>query len=270
MKSSSVFTALALFLAPCAASAQEEVSMKIDIVAWGNDIGGLSLGSGKKKETFTARAFNYSDPVRYSGTRILKLHKSGNGDVKDDYGPISDEDKEHESIPLPAAEAAEAVNQEGSIPKKLAKLREEDPTLVSLIRLPANARRVTILLVPAAQGTYIGYVINDDPKKLPPGKLRVHNLSPHRIAMQFNGGARLEMNARESHLINAPQGQVIYQLAYSRDGKWKVQENNIVPVSPNEQTHFIVLKSRNRFFLSSDGATGGYLQMIMLRRKAEE
>jgi hypothetical protein len=269
MKSSPAFAALALFLAPFAASAQEEVSMKIDVVAWGNDISGLSLGSGKKKETLTARAFKYSDPVSYSGPRILELHKSGDGDVKDDFGPISEDDKEHESIPLPAGAAADAANQEGPIPKNLAKLREEDPTIVSLIRLPENARSATILLVPAAQGTYIGYVINDDPKKLPPGKLRVHNLSPHRIAMQFNGGAKMEMDARQSHLVNAPQGQVIYQLAYLLDGKWKVQENNIVPVSPDEQTHLIVLKSRNRFFLSADGATGGYLQMVMLRRKAE-
>lgn len=267
MKSEITF-AIALFLAPLPLSAQEGVSMKIYVVAWGNDIGGLSLGAGKTKETFTASAFKYSDPVSYSGSEVLELHKSANDVVNDDEGLISDDIKEQEARPLDTS-ATSAGAKEEPMPKQLAILREKDPTLVSLIPLPLNARCVTILLVPAAQGTYMGYVIDDDPTKLPQGKLSVHNFSPNRIAMQFNGGVKKELGVRETVLVDAPKGQVIYQLAYFLDGKWKVQENNIVPVSADEQTHFFVLKSRNQFFLSADGAAGGYLQMVTMRRKAK-
>jgi hypothetical protein len=273
MKSSLLFAALAITFTTFSLPAQDKakVSIKIDMVAWGEDIGGLSFGPKKKKKPITARAFKYSDPVNYRGPRILELHKSGNGGMKKNHIPMTEKDKEHESIPLRIEKTTEdAKNQQAPIPKELARRREDEPTLVALIRLPANARRVTILLAPAAHGTYTGYVINDDPRKLPPGKLRVHNLSRHRIAMKFNGGQQKEMDTRDSLIIDAPQGHAIYQLAYLIDDKWKTQENNIIPVLPNEQTQLIVLKSRNRFFLSSDGATGGFLQMVKLRRKAKK
>lgn len=154
------------------------------------------------------------------------------------------------------------------VPKALAERRKKEATLVSLAALPANTRRATILLAPAAEGTYQGYVIDDDPSKLPAGKLRVHNLSPHAIAMRFNNGVQKELAPRETFLADAANGHAIYQLAYRSDDAWKVQENNIIPVSPEEQTHFIVLRSSNQYFLSADGATGGHLQTVILRRQA--
>ena len=65
---------------------------------------------------------------------------------------------------------------------------------------------------------------------------------------------------------NAQRGAAIYQLAYKKDDGWKIQENNIIPVRANEQTQMIILRSRNQYFLSADGASGGFLQMVTLRR----
>jgi hypothetical protein len=241
--------------------------MKIDVVAWGNDIKGLSFAKAKESDTFTALAFRYSEPVSYRGPRILAIHQTSKGQVVEEI-PMTEEDREHESIPLPPVEIEKAdEGTKAPVPEALAKRREKEPTLVALVGLPAASRHATVLLVPAAEGTFVGYVINDDPAKLPAGKLRVHNLSPHRIAMKVAGGEQKELDPRDTFVADAPDGHVIYQLSYQRDGKWKVQENNIVPVAPNEQTQFIVLKSRNQFFLSSDGATGGFLQMVTLRRE---
>jgi hypothetical protein len=242
--------------------------MKIDVVAWGDDIGGLSFKSGKKNGKITAHAFTYSKPVNYSGPRILEIHKSGDGGVGKVTVPGTPEDKEHESIPLviEKPKAGQAAPQT-PIFKELSKRREDDPTLVALVPLPVNTRRATVLLAPAIGGTYTGYVINDDPSKLPFGKLRVHNLSPHTIAMQFGGGQKKEMKPRESFLVKAFKGQAVYQLSYKVGGKWTVQENNIIPVRPDEQTQLIVLRNNNQFFLSADGASGGYLQMVTLRRR---
>lgn len=258
-----------LLLSPSVLLAQGNVSMKIDVVAWGDTIGGLSFKSGKKEGAITAKAFTYSEPVNYSGPRILEIHKSGNAGAESATGGGTPEDKDHESIPLAFDEPEEGkVAPKTALAKELAKRREEDSTLVALVPLPSNARWVTVLLAPAGEGTYQGYVINDDPSKLPLGKLRVHNLSVHEIAMKFDGGQGAKMKPRDTFLVNAANGQSIYQLAYRKGEKWKVQENNVIPVRPDEQTQLVVLRSRNQFFLSADGASGGFLQTVTLRRSA--
>lgn len=261
--------ALAMGFAPAAlpGQAEDRISMRIDVVAWGDDIGGLSFKAGKEEGQITARAFSYSDPVNYTGPRLLQIHQSGSGNVEKEAGTGTPEDKEHESIPLPLEETQGDSSGQDAIPGDLAKRRIEEPTLVALVPLPAGARRVTVLLAPSAGGTYRGYVINDDPSRLPPGKLRVHNLSPHPVAMQFQGGQREELKPRGTCRVDVRNGHTVYQLAYKTEDKWVVQENNIIPVRPDEQTQMIVLKSTNQFFLSADGASGGYLQMVTLRRQ---
>lgn len=255
--------------APLAAQDQPEVDLRIDFVAWGNAISGLSLDPKREDGKITARAFQYSEPVRYRGPRVLKLHQSGSGEGVDEAIPMTEEDREHESIPLPRDEIEQGQARVSPVPKALAALREEEPTLVSLVALPLGARRVTVLLAPAAEGTFEGYVINDDPTQLPAGRLRVHNLSPHPIMMTFNGKRAKPMGPGDKTLINAPGGHVVYQLAYQTKEEWTVQENNILPVHPDEQTQLIVLRSNNQFFQSSDGASGGYLQMVTLTRSLE-
>jgi hypothetical protein len=85
-------------------------------------------------------------------------------------------------------------------------------------------------------------VIEDDPAKLPLGKLRVHNLSPHTIAMQFGNGKQKEMATRETMLVDAPEGYAVYKLAYKEGEEWKIQESNILPVPQDEQSQLIVLR----------------------------
>lgn len=261
--------AAAFFLADSLRAQREQsVSMMIDVVAWGDDIGGLSFKSGDQKGgDITARSFRYSEPIRYTGPRVLEIHKSGDGGLEPPP-PMSEEDKEHELIPLPAVEIEKAGGAAAlPVPERLAQLRKENPTLVSLVNLPPASRRITILLAPAAEGTFSGYVIEDDPAKLPLGKLRVHNLSPHPIAMQFGDGKQKEMASRETMLVNAPEGYAVYKLAYKEGEEWKVQESNIIPVPRDEQSQLIVLRSKNQFFLSADGSPGGFLQLVNLRRK---
>lgn len=269
MRSDFFYIAAAFFLADSLrAQPGENVSMMIDVVSWGDDIGGLSFKSGENKGgDITARAFRYTKPIRYTGPRVLEIHKSGDGGLEPPP-PMSEEDKEHELIPLPAVEIEKAGGAAAlPVPERLAQLRKENPTLVSLVNLPHRARHVTILLAPAAEGTFSGYVIEDDPAKLPLGKLRVHNLSPHTIAMQFGDGKQKEMAPRQTMLVNAPEGYAVYKLAYKEGEEWKVQENNIIPVPRDEQSQLIVLRSTNRFFLSADGTPGGFLQLVNLRRK---
>jgi len=260
---------LLTILALCAASiARAEVSMRLDIVAWGDEIRDLSLSAEGRGKPITARSFTYSEPVSYRGPELLEIHSTGASGPANDYKPTA-EDLEHALIPLepePADKDTGNAAPKNALAIELEKRREKEPTLVALAKLLSGSRRATVLLAPAGGGTYQAYVINDDPSTLRPGELRVHNLSPHPVAMRSPGKPAAELSIRGVLDIPVKDGQVIYELAYRRDGEWIVQENNIIPVRENEQTQMMILRSNNRFFMSADGSTGGYLQTVLLRR----
>jgi hypothetical protein len=245
---SRIAAAAALLLAAHSASAQDSVSMKLDVVAWGSDIPGLSLKSSGKGDAITALAFRYSKPVSYSGPAVLEIHQD----------------------PAAAAAATEGSQNTAPLPPELAKRRATDPTVVALAKLPVGSRRATVLIAPAQAGTYQTFVIDDDPTKLPYGKLRIHNYSPFKIAVRCNGKQAMEMKTKDSFLADPVQGQILYELAYDKQGKWKTQENNTITIGAEEQVQFIVLKSDADFFTSSDGSRSGFLQSVVLRRPAKE
>lgn len=237
--------ASALFLV--SASAQDQVSMRLDIVAWGPKVDGLSLKAGG--DAITAEPFIYTKPVNYSGPSIVQFHRSSSA----------------------TSSTAGTAQSTAPIAPELAKLREKDPTIVALARLPANSRRATVLIAPAASGTYQTVVIDDDPSKLPFGKLRIHNYSPIKIAMRCNGKEQKELKTKDSFLVDTNNnGSVIYELAYDNKGTWQMQENNLIPVPKDEQVQLIVLKSDASFFTSSDGSKSGFLQTVLLRRPSKE
>ena len=264
-----VFLVLLPLLTPVKAQ-EPTVSMKIDLVAWGDTISGLSLKSGGKQAEISALSFSYSAPVSYSGPVILEIRKSGSSGRSSDV-EISDEDKQHEMKPLTAADAQTDKNSPAKpkqgIALELENRRNKDPSIVALAALPgSDCRQVTVLLAPADEGTFTTYVIDDDPSKLPMGQLRVHNLSPFPIAMRCNGKQGAELKTRETLLVSAKNEQLIYEVAYKLGDKWKIQENNIIPLRPTEQVQMMVLKSDNLFFQSTDGSSGGFLQIVTLRR----
>lgn len=227
-----------------AQSAANDVSMKVDLVAWGESISGLSLKTSKGDDSLTALSFRYSKAANYSGPAVMEIHQKA------------------ESGSQPTAAAADAP----AIPPALAERRKENPTLVALVALPADSKHVTVLLAPAAAGTYQPYVINDDPSKLPPGRLRIHNLSPFPIAMRCNNKSGGELKTKGSMVIEPQNGEVIYELAYQKDGEWIMQENNLTSVKEDEQAQLVVLKSSADFFTSQDGSSSGFLQTVVLRR----
>ncbi len=232
-----------------AARAQDTVSLKLDVVAWGNDITGLSLGSGGgANKQITALAFRYSKPVSYSGAQVMEIHQAGGT----------------------AANAAEGAQNNAPMSPELKAARDKDPTVVAIAKLPGNSRRATVLIAPAQGGTYQTFVIDDDPSKLPLGKLRVHNYSPFTIAVRCNGKEGMQMKLKDSFLAEPKDGQIVYELMYQKDGKWKNQENNLISVGKDEQVQFIVLQSDSDFFTSSDGSKSGFLQCVTLRRNAKE
>jgi hypothetical protein len=246
---------------------------KLDLVAWGDAIPGLSFSATPPAETITALPFQYSKPASYKGPSLLTIHQHSAPGAADLPSIEVAEAKEHESRPLAPGQPANDPNPGGpktGLALQLEKLRIEQPTAVALARIPPGCTRATVLLTPDSDGTFSAMVVDDNPEKLPPGKLRIHNLSPHPIAMRINGsGTPRELKRNENMIVDAPDEQVIYELAYKLDEQWKFQETNILPVRRNEQTQMIILRNDNRFFLSSDGATGGFLQNVVLRRSPD-
>ena len=259
-------------VAPRLDAQEPTISMRIDLVAWGDNITGLSLKPGHAKGGVTALAFRYSTPVSYSGPVVMEIYKSGDGMTNDTPKP-SAEDLEHQLQPL-LADASNPASGDAAKPKQglaleLEKRREKNPSLVALAALPGyGCRQATVLLAPADGGTFTAYVIDDDPSKLRPGQLRVHNLSPMQIALRCNGAPGKELKTLESFIPPVQNNQLIYELAYKLGDEWRIQENNIIPIRENEQTQMIILKSNNQFFLSTDGGSGGFLQAVTLRRRA--
>ena len=276
VKSSSVLRSActALLLHASALFAQDSsVSMKIDVVAWGDDIHGLTFKKGDSEGAVTALAFRYSkEPVSYNGPLLMEMYQTGSGAAKP-VAEISEEDKQHELMPLVAEEEKPAAGGEARNPMavELEKRRKDNPSLVALAQLPgASCRRATVLLAPATGGTFIAYVIDDDPTKLPPGKLRVHNLSPYEILVRCNGRENKELKTRAAHVFSPAKNTIIYEIAYKKENEWVVERNNILPVQPTDQMQMIILRSRNQYFLSSDGSSGGFLQMVTLRRAGSQ
>ncbi len=262
---------MAFFPASAQNAGQPMVSMKIDLVAWGDDINGLTLKKGDSNGDLTALGFRYSTPVTYSGPLVMEIYQTGSAALAPDV-ELSQDDKDHQLMPLIVEEAPPQPGEEARTPIaiELEKRRLENPDLVALAQLPGRScKHATILLAPAAAGTFIAYVIDDDPSKLPAGKLRVHNLSPYDVAIACNGETK-ELKTRGSHVFNAVDETIIYELAYKQDDQWIVQENNILSVRPTDQLQMVILRSRNQFFLSADGSTGGFLQLVTLRRPTDQ
>lgn len=258
------FTTLTLLSAVHGQSpAESKVSLKIDLVSWGEDIPGLTI----KKEEVSALAFRYSKTIRYSGSQVLEISQTPGAKLPE--LEMSAEEKElMKKLPAPVEPAVKPVDP-AEIPPEILARRKENPNLVALAMIPANSTRVTVLLAPGKGGTFQTYVIDDDPTKLPFGKLRIHNYSAIPIALRCNGTELKELKTREAMYVSPVQEQVIYELAYKKDNEWQIQENNLLPINADEQSQMIILQSDANFFTSGDGSRGGYLQTVVLKRRKE-
>ena len=259
-----IFSSLSfLSIASGQAPADAKVSLKIDLVSWGEDIPGLTI----KKDEVSALAFRYSKTIRYSGSQILEISQTPGAKLPEPE--LSAEDKElMKKLPPVVTPPVKPVDP-AEIPPEILARRKENPNLVALAMIPANSTRVTVLLAPGKGGTFQTYVIDDDPTKLPYGKLRIHNYSAIPIALRCNGTELKELKTREAMYVSPVQEQVIYELAYKKDNEWQIQENNLLPINADEQSQMIILQSDASFFSSSDGSRGGYLQTVVLKRRKE-
>lgn len=253
-----------------------KVSMHIDFISWGEDIEGLEVRERKGSTPVNALAFRYSEPLEYSGPQILALALGQSGEVEAKEKAEAHEDwqrsmKEEgigdpDALLAPRAFAEAAKAADGEIPSALAEARKEYPGLAALVMLPANSSRVTILLAPGPDRSLVPHVFDDDPARQPPGKIRVHNFSPYPISLRTSSGKSRELDPGKNFIAPAPGSTFAYELAYKIDGAWKIQENNLVAVRPNQQIHMVVLRSGSSFFSSSDGSRGGFMQTALLRR----
>ncbi|OYV00117.1 MAG: hypothetical protein CFE26_24475 [Verrucomicrobiales bacterium VVV1] len=201
----------------------------------------------------------------------MEIFKNGDGDAKNKTEP-SEDDLRHQLMPLLPQDTPVDKNAPAKqgIALELETRRKKTPDLVALAVLPTGCTRATVLLAPASDGTFVAYVIDDDPSKLPVGQLRVHNLSPTTIALRCNGGGPKELKTRESFVVPVNNEQISYDLAYQAGTEWKFQEHNYLRILAKDQTQMIILKSNNSFFLSSDGSSGGFLQVVTLRRSKKD
>lgn len=255
--------------------AEETVKVRVDLVAWGDEIGSLSFDRNVTVGKLTALPFAYSEPVTYSGPLLMAIYQ-GEDNRRREPPTVLGPDGTRIPAPAPAATATPLPAEDAARPKsgmlaELERRRQKEPKLAALVPLPRGCPRVTVLLAPIGKGIFQAYVIDDDPAKLPPGKVRVHNLSPHPVSIRCAGAKEGRMlKPRDAFVAEAPEGYFGYELAYQKDGAWEYQENNVVPVRAVDQVQFIVLQSEHGHFLSLDGSKSGFLQFVVLRRTPRE
>ena len=255
--------------------AKESVKVRVDLVAWGDEIRSLSFDPTVTAGKLTALPFTYSEPVTYTGPLLMEIYQGEDNRRKEAPSALGPDGKRI-PLPEPAKQTTKLPADDPAQPKtgllaELEKRRLKTPKLAALAPLPPGCARVTVLLAPLGKGMFQAYVIDDDPAKLPAGKVRVHNLSPHQISVRCGGAKEAKiLKPRDAFIADAPDGYFVYELAYQKDGAWEYQENNVVPVRPGTQTQFVVLQSDNGHFLSHDGSKSGFLQLVVLRRTPRE
>ena len=246
---------------------QPKVSLKINLVAWGEDIPGLRIKSKSKAKETTALGFRYSKPLNYSGSRILEISQKEGAELPPppdrEFDPRFDKPRPK----TPVKDKAQEAVDRSETPKEILRRREKNPELIALATLPTNSSQVTILLAPGSGGTYQTYVIDDDPRRLKKGVLKIHNLSHEKVAIQCNKLPPKQLSYGESMMV-APSKKksIIYKLAYLKGDKWKTQETNLINVGPQDQVQFIILQSNASYFSSGTGSRTGHLQRVELRR----
>ncbi|MDB6079345.1 MAG: hypothetical protein JWO82_3092 [Akkermansiaceae bacterium] len=260
-----------LFLSPLAAQDSTKVQATLDFVAWGEDLSGVEIAEGTQHVPATALAFRYSQPVKYNGSQVLSIYWNKGNAPAPPPPPAPPKGAPTPPAPAPVAPpkgTAPTGAGDEKISDELAKRREKEPTLAAIVPLIAGATQMTILLAPGPQNSFRCYVIDDEPTRFPWGKIRVHNYAAIPIGVRMNQGKMTPLKNQESLIApTGADGSLVYELAYPKDGKWKMQENNVLQVKPDEQVHFIVLQSDASFFRSSDGSKGGFLQSVTLRRQ---
>jgi len=264
------FTGLMLSVSPFslvrAQTAYPDVSMKIDLVAWGDGISGLSLhsGAGNKTSAVSAFPFSYSKAVPYSGPSLMEIYQTAAVEAPVSRGPLP----EDASIPILPDENADKA-EKMAVPPLLRELRKKKPNLVALATLPVGSRRATVLLAPGPDHTFQTFTIDDDPNQLPFGRVRIHNLTPFPIVVRCKGGKALQLKPKETVVAIPENHYIFYELGYQDGEEWKILKNDMLRVADDEQAHMVVLKSDNQFFRSSDGSMGGAFQVVVLRRTKE-
>ena len=251
--------------------AEEPVKVRVDLVAWGDEIRSLSFDKSVTIGKLTALPFTYSESVTYTGPPLMAIYQ-GEDSRQQEPPTVLGPDGKRIPVPAPARTTTKLPEDDAAQPKtgilaELERRRQKEPRLAALVPLPRGCPRVTVLLAPVGKGIFQAYVIDDDPAKLPPGKVRVHNLSPHPVSIRCAGAKEGKaLKPRDAFIADAPEGYFAYELAYQKDGAWEYQENNVVPVRAGDQVQFIVLQSEHGFFLSLDGSKSGFLQLVVLRR----
>ena len=256
------------------ASAQEQqVRLKVDLVSWGSPASGLTLKSLKGKTT-KAESFTYNETLTYSGPQVLSIYQVEveEPDEEEEENEGGDESPARPIAPPEPSKPVDLDKIKSPLVKRLFERRKKEPELVCLVSLPSDSRHVTILLAPSLQGTFKPYVIDDDPNKLPEGKLRIHNLTGFPVGIeQINGKQKAPIAPNKHFLFDPDDGDRFkYKISYMKGKEWKKVTDNVIRVPAEQQTQLVVLQSNNDFFVNTDGGRQGFFQYTLLQRGPQQ
>lgn len=224
-----------IIFATCSAIlAQEEkgVSVAFSLVGWGKAIDSIKYGNGGKLEEI-------NDVPLFQKSKPQKYKGTPNISF---FLPTPEVDAEGK--PIPAAVAS----------------------------IPANAKRVLILLVPEGDTRYRAIVIADDIGAIPGGKALLINLCGKPLAVRTNKTDSFLLEDTKTKLVSPTKGSLTLQmeLGVKKLDEWFKVESNFLPLPDNYQTLVFFLQSQSEYFSNIDGNITKPIQIVVLREPVEK
>lgn len=115
------------------------------------------------------------------------------------------------------------------------------PPVIASVVVPPDVSKATLLTAPAGHGRYAMYFIPNDVTSLPPGHVRLHNLSPKRLMIVCNGSQQIELNSGASTLISGTGRAIVVQVAMMENNQWAPLFNNVIQLSQPQGSNILFI-----------------------------
>lgn len=216
------------------ASEAQRISIEFTVVGWGQEITDLAYRQGgtlKKLEVIPL--FKKSKTFRYTGPSTIKFYRQTGTATEPRQDPAED-------------------------------------SAVATVAIPAELKRVMILLSPQAEG-YQALVVPDDLNSIPTGQALIMNLATVRLALRANKTTGFALAPGESKLVRPGTKSLLQmEVAYQKGDGWKKSDNFFLPLPSTYQTTILFLHSDSDYFKNVDGAIQNPIQMVVLRERPED
>ena len=159
-------------------------------------------------------------------------------------------------LQIPAFERSKAYHYEGTNPiiierndAEYAKSHKNYKPFVKSLLIPSDWKRVLLLIMPAAEGTFGVKPVRDDADEIKPETARIINISEETLCIKTPLNQEI-LPSGEQKILQIPAGSKQLDFAYARmvDNEWKLMGSKSVAASTDLRCIIIITKSDSDYF----------------------